>query len=137
MSKFFNYFEQKKLLAYSLIRIFVGFSLFIRGLLLVIDPQALTKIAGSEQNFWLYAYVAVGHLIGGFLLGVGFYTRVAALFQIPILLGAVFMVHLKQGLLSSGQSLEISVLVLFLLLIFSLFGSDELSLDKFLKSRKR
>ncbi len=137
MSKFFSYFEQKKLLAYSLIRIFVGFSLFIRGLLFVIDPQALTKIAGSEQNFWLYAYVAVGHLIGGFLLGVGFYTRVAALFQIPILLGAVFMVHLKQGLLSSGQSLEISVLVLFLLLIFSLFGSDELSLDKFLKSRKR
>ncbi len=137
MSKFFSYFEQKKLLAYSLIRIFVGFSLFIRGFLFVIDPQALTKIAGSEQNFWLYAYVAVGHLIGGFLLGVGFYTRVAALFQIPILLGAVFMVHLKQGLLSSGQSLEISVLVLFLLLIFSLFGSDELSLDKFLKSRKR
>lgn len=129
MSKFFNYFEERKSFAYSCIRIFLGFALFIRGLLFIINPEALTKLAGSEQNFWLFAYVAVGHLIGGFLLGIGFFTRLASLIQIPILLGAIFIFHLKQGLLTSGQSLEISVLVLFLLIIFFLFGGGVLSID--------
>lgn len=129
MSKFFKYFEERKSLAYSLIRIFLGFALFIRGYLFVIDPKTLTQLAGSEQNFYLFAYVAIAHLLGGLLLGLGFFTRLAALIQIPILVGAVFIVHLKQGLLSSGQSLEISVLVLFLLSIFFLFGAGELSID--------
>jgi uncharacterized membrane protein YphA (DoxX/SURF4 family) len=129
MSAFFKYFEERKSLAYSLIRTFLGFALFIRGLLFVIDPKTLTNLAGSEQKFWLYSYVAVGHLIGGFLLGIGFFTRLASLIQIPILLGAIFIYHLKQGLLTSGQSLEISVLVLFLLTIFFLFGGGEMSID--------
>ncbi len=132
MSKLFNYFEERKELSYSLIRIFLGFALFIRGLIFVSDPATLTRIAGSEQNFYLFAYVAIGHLIGGLLLGVGYFTRLASLIQIPILIGAVFVIHLKQGLLSSGQSLEISVLVLFLLVIFFLFGSGKLSLEKYL-----
>jgi len=133
MSTFFKYFEERKSLAYSFIRIFLGFALFIRGLLFVINPKTLTNLAGSEQNFWLFAYVAMGHLIGGFLLGLGFFTRLASLIQIPILIGAIFIYHLKQGLLTSGQSLEISVLVLFLLIIFFLFGAGELSID----NRKR
>jgi uncharacterized membrane protein YphA (DoxX/SURF4 family) len=134
MSKFFNYFESKKSLAYSFIRIFLGFALFVRGFLFVINPEALTRLAGSEQNFWIFAYVAIGHLIGGFSLCIGFLTRLATLIQIPILLGAIFIYHLKQGLLSSGQSLEISVMVLFLLLIFFLFGGGELSMDAKRKS---
>jgi uncharacterized membrane protein YphA (DoxX/SURF4 family) len=134
MSKFFNYFESKKSLAYSFIRIFLGFALFVRGFLFVINPEALTRLAGSEQNFWIFAYVAIGHLIGGFMLCIGFLTRLATLIQIPILVGAIFVYHLKQGLLSSGQSLEISVLVLFLLLIFFLFGGGELSMDAKRKS---
>lgn len=130
MKKFFGYFEERSNYAYALIRIFLGFALFIRGFLFVTDPHTLTELAGSEQNFWIYAYVAIGHLIGGLLVGIGFLTRLASLIQIPILLGAVFIIHLKQGLITSGQSLEISVLVLFLLVVIFLFGHGELSLDK-------
>lgn len=130
MKKFFSYFEERSNYAYALIRIFLGFALFIRGFLFVTDPHTLTELAGSEQNFWIYAYVAIGHLVGGLLVGIGFLTRLASLIQIPILLGAVFIVHLKQGLITSGQSLEISVLVLFLLVVIFLFGHGELSLDK-------
>lgn len=134
MKKFFNYFEERSNYAYALIRIFLGFALFVRGFLFVTNPHTLTDLAGSEQNFWIYAYISISHLIGGLLLGIGFLTRLASLVQIPILFGAVFVVHLKQGFLTSGQSLEISVLVLFLLVIIFLFGHGELSLDKkFLK----
>ncbi len=93
------------------------------------DPQKLTQLAGSEQNFWMYSYITVVHCVGGFLLTIGLFTRLAALIQIPILLGAVFFVHLSKGFLASGQSLELSVMVLFLLSVFFLFGSGELSVD--------
>lgn len=136
MSKFFNYFEERKTLAYSLIRIFIGIALFIRGFLFVSDPATITRIAGSEQNFYLFAYVSIGHLLGGFLLAIGYFTRLATAIQIPILLGAVFVIHIKQGFLSSGQSLEVSVLVLFLLVVFFLFGGGELSIENYLSKKK-
>lgn len=127
--KYFQWFEEHKNLSYAFLRIFIGIALFIRGLLFISDPAKLTALAGSEQYFWMYSYIAIVHLVGGILLAVGFYTRLAALIQLPILFGAVFFVHLKQGFLQSGQSLELSVLVLFVLVIFFLFGAGELSLD--------
>lgn len=126
---FFNWFEQHQNYAYSFLRIFVGIALFIRGILFISDPHKLTQLAGSEQFFWMYSYIAIVHLAGGVLLMLGWFTRLASLIQIPILIGAVFVVHLSQGLLASGQSLELSVMVLFLLIVFFLFGSGELSFD--------
>ncbi|MCA2004488.1 MAG: DoxX family protein [Ignavibacterium sp.] len=125
----FNWFEQHHNYAYSFLRIFVGGALFMRGLLFISDPHKLTQLAGSEQFFWMYSYIAIVHLVGGLLLVIGLFTRLAALIQIPILLGAVFFVHLSKGFLASGQSLELSVLVLFLLIGFFLFGSGDLSFD--------
>lgn len=127
--KYLQWFEEHKNLSYAFLRIFIGIALFIRGLLFISDPAKLTTLAGSEQYFWMYSYIAIVHLIGGALLAVGFFTRLAALIQLPILFGAVFFVHLKQGLLQSGQSLELSAMVLFVLVIFFLFGAGELSID--------
>jgi putative oxidoreductase len=60
---------------------------------------------------------------------VGFLTRVAAIVQIPILFGAVFVIHRPDGLFALGQSLEFSALVLLLLVVFAIAGSGRLSLD--------
>ncbi len=128
--KFFNWFEQHQSYAYSLVRIFLGAALFIRGILFISNPAKLTQLAGSEKYFWMYSYIAIVHLVGGGLLAAGLFTRFAALIQIPILFGAVFIIHLSQGFLASGQSLELSGLVLFLLLVFFFFGSGELSFDR-------
>lgn len=127
--KYFQWFKKNKNLSYAFLRIFIGIALFIRGFLFISEPAKLTALAGSEQYFWMYSYIAIVHLIGGALLAAGFFTRLAALIQIPILFGAVFFVHLKQGLLQSAQSLELSVMVLFILIIFFLFGAGELSID--------
>ena len=56
-------------------------------------------------------------------------SRIAALVQIPILVGAVFFVHRQDGLFALGQSLEFSALVLFLLCIVAIAGAGKLSLD--------
>ena len=122
--------------AYSLIRIFLGVALFIRGIILASDPAVITTLAGEDKIYWWYSYITIAHLIGGLSLALGLLTRLGSLLQIPVLFGAVFLVHLKQGLLSVGQSLELSVLVLVLLIIYFVFGSGAISVDNSLKKKK-
>jgi len=122
--------------AYSLIRIILGVALLVRGLILLSDPAAISELAGQNELYWWYSYITIIHIIAGLLLTLGLLTRVASLLQIPILAGAVFFIHMRQGLLTEGQSLELSALVLVLLIIYFLFGSGSLSLDNFIAKRK-
>lgn len=135
-SDILHWFETHNGLAYSLIRIFLGFALFIRAWILISDPAVTIELAGTDKLYWWYSYISIAHLIGGFLLILGLVTRLAALLQIPILVGAVFFVHFRQGLVTTGQSLELSVLVLILLIIYFLFGSGVLAVDKHIAKKK-
>jgi uncharacterized membrane protein YphA (DoxX/SURF4 family) len=105
INTFFHWFEVNSNLAYPLIRIFLGAALFVRGWFLFADPGALTELARADQEYWYFSYITMSHLIGGFCLTIGFLTRLAAFIQMPILVGAVFVVHLEQGLMQTGQSL--------------------------------
>lgn len=122
--------------AYSLIRIYLGIALFVRGWILFSDPSAITQLAGAQQVYWWYSYIIGAHLIGGLLLAFGLLTRLAALVQVPILAGAVFFIHMKQGLMTVGQSLELAALVLVLLLVYSLFGAGLYAVDNYISEKK-
>lgn len=132
----FQKLENRRDLAYSLIRIYLGIALCVRGALLLSDPSAITVLAGANKVYMWYAYIIGAHLVGGLLLAFGFLTRFAALIQLPVLAGAVFFIHLEQGLMTVGQSLELATLVLVLLLIFSLFGAGAVSLDHYAAGKK-
>ena len=121
-------------LALDLIRIYLGTALAVRGVLLVADSSTLLAHLGETGRDWFVPtavlhYVSLAHLGGGILLALGFLTRLAALIQVPVLAGAVFFVHLRDGLLAPGQSLELSALVLFLLLVVLVFGPGRISCD--------
>jgi putative oxidoreductase len=124
-------------LGYDLMRVYLGIGLFVRGVLFVSEPELLLGYLQDMQGwFWPYAlvhFVAVAHLCGGVALALGLLTRVAAAIQIPILFGAVFLIHSSGGLLNPGQSLEFSGLVLALLIVYFVFGSGDLSLDRLLR----
>lgn len=135
-NKIVEWFNTNHDLAYSLIRIFLGIALFVRGLILLSDPAAISELAGQNKLYWWYSYITIIHLIGGLLLTLGLLTRIAALLQIPILVGAAFFIHMRQGLVTEGQSLELAVLVLVLLIVYFLFGSSSLSLDNYFAKRK-
>ena len=75
-------------------------------------------------------YVIIAHLVGGLFLAIGLFTRFAALLQIPVLFGAVFFVHRAEGLFTTSQNLEFSILVLFLLILIFFYGPGVLSLDR-------
>jgi len=124
-----NWLDTHRDLAYSIIRIFLGIALLVRGIIMLSNPSAITSLVGAQNLYWWHSLVMVVHLACGTLLALGYQTRLAAAGQLPILIGAVFFIHLKQGLVSEGQSLELSVLVMFLLFVYFLFGSGILALD--------
>lgn len=128
-------FNARQGLAYDLLRVFIGLALFIRGMLFIVEPGSVAAMAdqGSTHWFWTMAlghYVAAAHICGGALLAAGLFTRLAALVQLPSLVGAVFFVHLSDGLLAANQSLELSVLVLIVLCMYTVFGGGKWSLDE-------
>jgi len=118
-------------LAYSLIRIFLGVVLFIRGWILASDPDAIIALIGEHTLHIWFSYLTIGHLLGGLSIALGMFTRIGSLLQIPILLTAVFMVHAKNGIMTGNQSLELALLVLFLLVIILIFGSGRWALDRY------
>jgi uncharacterized membrane protein YphA (DoxX/SURF4 family) len=121
----------------DVVRLYLGGALVVRGALFVVRPELLSEYLVRSGDwawpFLLTHYVVLSHLGGGLLLLAGLATRFAALVQIPILLGAVFLVHFQDGLLRAGQSLEFSGLVLFLLVVFAVLGSGPLSADAALR----
>jgi putative oxidoreductase len=136
MQKYVAWADSHRELWLDCVRIYLGLGLFARGLLLITNTSTgyfvdMLQHSGRTwlMNGALLHYVMLAHFIGGALLTIGFLTRLAAALQIPILFGAVFLVHRQDGLFALGQSLEFSALVLFLLVIFTISGAGKLSLD--------
>jgi uncharacterized membrane protein YphA (DoxX/SURF4 family) len=123
----------------DLIRIYLGIGLMVRGALFISRPEVLMEFLKRSHSWFVPLavshYVVAAHLCGGILLALGLGTRLAAAVQIPPLLGAVLFVHIGEGLLTAGQSLEFAVLVLVMLLAFTVFGSGHLSLEAWLAKR--
>lgn len=123
---------------FDLIRIYLGLGLTVRGVLLFMDPGWIGNMLESDQNMSLApTLIAVGHMAGGALLGLGLFTRVAAAIQVLPVLGAVILLHSREDLASENQSLEFSALVLVMLIFFAFFGAGQWSLDQQRRSGDR
>ncbi len=145
MGKLNDYAEwtnQHKELGFDLIRIYLGVGLLIKGIFFIANPSELDKLIGGNipsfaETMFLSHYIAIGHLLGGTLLTIGLLTRFAAFIQLPILLGAVIFVHFKGvgELFLGGQGIELSAIVLFLLILYCVFGAGHYSVDHYLSHR--
>ena len=118
------------------VRIYLGIGLFIRGVLIITNSRAafVTDMLARVGDSWfvgaaLLHYIALAHLVGGVMLTVGVLTRIGAAVQLPILAGALFLIHGREGLMGPSQSLEFSALVLFLLVVVLIAGPGPLSVD--------
>ncbi|MCH8246245.1 MAG: DoxX family protein [Bacteroidetes bacterium] len=134
-SSFFELNKTHDDVALDIIRGFLGVALFVRGLLFISDSsRIITLVEMGNMDYLVPAlllYAAIlTHTMGGLMLAVGLLTRIAALIQIPVLLGAVFIAIIQGGLFLPEQSLELSALVLVLLGILFVFGSGPFSLDR-------
>lgn len=131
-----NSLDSKLPTGYALIRIFLGLALFIRGYMIITNPDSILELGVKQQDFMWISLVGIAHLLGGLLLTIGFLTRLGALIQIPILFSATFFVYAHTKLMMGGQSFELASLVLFLLIIYFIYGSGSLSVKDYLKKKK-
>ena len=126
----------------DLMRIYLGFGLFWKGIYFMMHRDELLKLMQQLGDLWFIPvmmahYVVPVHLAGGLLLALGLLTRIAALVQIPILIGAVFYVYLPRSMyFEPRQQFEFSMLVLFLLCLVFAYGAGRLSLDYLLSKQK-
>jgi uncharacterized membrane protein YphA (DoxX/SURF4 family) len=123
-------------------RIYLGLGLIWKGLYFMQHRDELTSLMDQLGSLWFVPmaiahYVVPAHIIGGALLCFGLLTRIAALSQIPILLGAALYVYLPKAMyFEPRQSLEFTILVLFLLCLVFVYGAGRLSLDYVMFKKK-
>lgn len=120
-------------------RIALGLFIFYKGINFISDKPALMNMMNNLDtalfNMVMVHYVAFSHLFGGILIALGLLTRLAVVFQLPILLVAVFLVNINMGFFSVANNLEfeISLIVLISLIVFLIYGSGRFSVDAYMK----
>jgi putative oxidoreductase len=124
-------------LIHLLFRVILGLLLLQKGISFMSNAQQLENMLQqsgfSTWNVFLVSYITFAHLIGGFLIVIGLFTRLAVIIQLPILIGAVFLVNMGMPAYNVGE-LILSILVLLFLIYYLINGSGEYSLDHFIKN---
>lgn len=134
MSKFIVWTEAHRSLWLDCTRILLGFGILMRGVRLITHASTghPVDLLPADESWLLTSgvlyYAMFAQLLGGVLLMIGFFTRLAALMQIPILVGALFLVPRQDGWPVPGPALEFSALVLFLLVVIAVAGAGKFSL---------
>ena len=120
----------------TVLRIFLGVIYIMHAYLVafVFGPrgmaayQAAKGIPFPEIGTW---YVIVAHGLGEICLILGILVRVAALVNIPIMVGALVFVHLKQGFFMAKEGgYEYALLVLGATIAQALLGAGAFTLKR-------
>ena len=125
----------------TIFRIALGLILFWKGISFIHDSLKLqqmvkhTGISMLDRNAETLSFIITyANLLGGFLIIVGLFTRWASIIQIPILIGAVFLVNARGGMNESNIELVLSGIVLILLIVFVIKGSGAISADEYFRN---
>ena len=104
-------------------------ALFVMGPARTIEYQRAIHVPLPEISAW---YLIVAHGLGGILLILGIMVRWAALANIPVMAGALWFVHLKQGffILSGKSGFEYVFVVLGATIAQALLGAGAFTLKK-------
>ena len=93
--------------------------------------------SGSFALVLIGQFIVIAHLLGGFFIMIGLHTRLACLSQMPILIGAIFLLRFSGRDNIGSDDLVLSIVVLALLIVFLIMGNGPWSYDKMFKEEKR
>ena len=123
----FNAFEP------SVARMMLGVFLFFMGVNffshteLILDLLEPTEIVTAR--LFIAHYVIMAHIAGGLLIAFGLITRIAALVQLPIIIGAVG----ANVISDNWPGVALSSVVLAFIIFYIIIGSSRISVDYNLK----
>lgn len=122
-------------------RVLLGICLFIKGIQFISNhvafEQMLTQMSARISLVGLSTLIPWIHLLGGTLLIIGLFTRLAALVQIPLVIGAIIFVNSNHGVYAGESDILFPIVILLLLLFFLVEGGGPLSLDHYFQSSKK
>ena len=129
-----------KNLGLLILRVGIGLIFVLHGYPLLIAGTAKWTWLGRQMSFLGITFApafwgfiaAASELVGGALLVVGLRARIAAFFMSGVMFVASYM-HLSQGDGFSGAAHALSMLTVFVSIMFS--GAGEYSLDRLFSSR--
>jgi len=135
IEKFENWGDKHHPKWLDIIRIALGIFLCYKGVDYLLNTSSLISLMKNTSPFSDFAiillghYIALAHILGGFFLSIGMFTRAACIIQIPILLGAIIFVNFSNTKIafSPYSELFLSVIVLLLLVYFMIIGNGPLS----------
>jgi putative oxidoreductase len=95
----------------------------------MIAYQAKNGVPFAEVGTW---YLILAHGLGGICLVLGLFTRWAALANVPVMLGALLFVHLKNGFWAhtNPSGYEYVLVLLVVSLAVAMIGSGALALRR-------
>ena len=115
------------------LRIALGIVLIWKGIAFILNLDVLdqylrnTGIAeelGMSISITIMAHlIIILHLIGGVCIAVGLRTRLFCLFNLPVLLGAVVLVNLRQNIFKPYSEFWLSLFVLLAIICFLVIGN--------------
>ena len=126
----------------DIIRIALGVFLLYKGIDFLRNTSDLVSLMSLRSPFGSFLiillghYVTFAHILGGFFLTIGMFTRAACLIQIPILIGAIIFVNSSSDVLRPYSELFLSILILLLVIYFLIVGNGPLSV-KFPEEEKK
>ena len=120
------------------LRVALGLCLFIKGFDFIQNSVELTGFFSATSYFgratWINTVIPWLHLLGGTMIIAGLYTRVWALAQIPILLGAVIFINMSTGPFAGETNIMFPLIILVLLVFFLVEGGGPISLDNYFRN---
>ena len=119
----------------DLIRIALGIFLCYKGVDFLRNTSSLISLMKNTSPFSEFMIILIGHyvtfahILGGFFLTIGMFTRAACLIQIPVLMGAIVFVNINatKDAFSPYSELFLSIIILLLLIYFLIIGNGPLS----------
>lgn len=128
----------------DILRVALGAFLCFKGITFLSNMSALIGLLnGTNMGTASFALVLIGqfiviaHLLGGFFIMIGLHTRLACISQMPILIGAIFLLRFSTRDNIGSGDLMLSITVLVLLIVFLIMGNGPWSYDKMFKEEKR
>ena len=119
-------------------RVVVGAIFFVHGAQKVFGAFGGNGLAATAEAMGPIGYlVSIGECFGGLGIVVGFLSRFSAASNIVIMIGAIVMVHGKNGLLLSDGGFEYNLALIGLLLPIMLVGPGRYSLGRCLPLPKQ
>ena len=123
-----------------ILRIALGLCLFAKGIAFMSNSTLLKELFSgtslSNDSGWLPILITWINMLGGLFLVIGLRTRVVAILELPIVIGAIVFINVQKSLFAPQSELGLAFLVLLLLVFFIIMGSGPLSVDSYWSKNK-